>query len=166
MRQSLITVSCLAALVLVGTVAGHAQKPAETPSQLVAAYDSLADVILGAKQTEWNLVHSILAMTYGHAEGATQLFEVLKKQHDHMGGEMPEFFATHPLDEHRTATVKALALQNGWSLDGTVQAIPEAVSTEIKRLHKLRQATPKKKAKPDAKPSSTSTPRPTLKPSI
>jgi hypothetical protein len=36
---------------------------------LVAAYNSLADVILGAKQAEWNLVHSILAMTYSHAEG-------------------------------------------------------------------------------------------------
>jgi hypothetical protein len=35
----------------------------------VASYESLADVILGAKQTEWNLVHSILATTYAHAEG-------------------------------------------------------------------------------------------------
>jgi hypothetical protein len=41
-----------------------------TPAPLVSAYDSLADVILGAKQTEWNLVHSIVATTYGHAEAA------------------------------------------------------------------------------------------------
>lgn len=36
---------------------------------MVDTYDSLADTILGAKQTEWNLVHSILAATYAHAEG-------------------------------------------------------------------------------------------------
>ena len=40
-----------------------------TPPPLVATYESLADTILGAKKTEWNLVHSILATTYKHAEG-------------------------------------------------------------------------------------------------
>ena len=39
-----------------------------TPEQLVATYRSLADTILGAKKTEWNLVSSILAATYRHAE--------------------------------------------------------------------------------------------------
>ena len=39
-----------------------------TPVQLVATYRSLADTILGAKKTEWNLVSSILAATYRHAE--------------------------------------------------------------------------------------------------
>jgi len=34
----------------------------------VAAYDSLADAILANKKTESNLVHSILATTYGHAQ--------------------------------------------------------------------------------------------------
>jgi riboflavin biosynthesis pyrimidine reductase len=41
-----------------------------TPAQLVETYDAIADTILAAKQAEWNLVHSILAMTYRHAEGA------------------------------------------------------------------------------------------------
>jgi hypothetical protein len=39
-----------------------------TPEQLVATYRSLADTILDAKKTEWNLVSSILAATYRHAE--------------------------------------------------------------------------------------------------
>jgi uncharacterized transporter YbjL len=39
-----------------------------TPPELVAAYESLADSILAAKKAEWNLVHSILATTFGHAE--------------------------------------------------------------------------------------------------
>jgi hypothetical protein len=47
----------------------HAQlEEAVTPTPLVEAYDSLADAILAAKKTEWNLVHSILATTYSHAE--------------------------------------------------------------------------------------------------
>src|SRR5262245_14674285 len=39
-----------------------------TPEQLVATYRSLADTILGARKTEWNLVSSILSATYRHAE--------------------------------------------------------------------------------------------------
>jgi len=67
MSHSRIATVCLGLLVLAGSGVS-AQMAAETPRPLVSAYDSLADTILGAKQTEWNLVHSILAMTYQHAE--------------------------------------------------------------------------------------------------
>ena len=43
-----------------------------TPQPLVDAYDSLADTILAAKQTEWNLVHSIVGGTYKHAEAVAK----------------------------------------------------------------------------------------------
>lgn len=43
-----------------------------TPRQLVETYESLADAILAAKKTEWNLVHTILATTYGHAEATAK----------------------------------------------------------------------------------------------
>src|SRR5689334_10022475 len=43
--------------------------PPATPREMVAAYDSLADTILGANKTEVKLVHAILAATYGHAQG-------------------------------------------------------------------------------------------------
>jgi len=59
----------LAALCCAGALPLLAADRAQTPAQLVATYDSLADTILGAHETEWNLVHSILAMTYRHAEG-------------------------------------------------------------------------------------------------
>jgi len=39
-----------------------------TPKELVAAYENLADTILAAKKTERELVRSILASTYNHAE--------------------------------------------------------------------------------------------------
>ena len=55
------------------------QDSAATPEQLVAAYGSLADTLLAAKKTEWNLVQSILATTYGHAEATlAQAREKLK----------------------------------------------------------------------------------------
>lgn len=64
----------LAALAVVGSIlvggAAFAAGETGTPEQLVATYESLADTILAAKKTEWNLVHSLLAMTYRHAEGA------------------------------------------------------------------------------------------------
>lgn len=39
-----------------------------TPAPLVSTYRSLADAILAVKESESNLVKSILATTYGHAE--------------------------------------------------------------------------------------------------
>ena len=39
-----------------------------TPPTLVSTYRSLADAILAVKESEANLVRSILATTYGHAE--------------------------------------------------------------------------------------------------
>jgi len=53
-----------------GPAVAQAGGPAATPQPLVDTYSSLADVLLGAQKTEWNLVQSILATTYGHAEAA------------------------------------------------------------------------------------------------
>lgn len=67
-----IVMSTLIGLVLVsGSAVLRAQgSSAATPPELVKSYETLADVILGAKQTERNLVLSILATTYGHAQAA------------------------------------------------------------------------------------------------
>jgi hypothetical protein len=59
------TVLCL----LAGGGLVNAQQPATTPSELVMAYEGLADTILAAKKTEWHMVQSILATTYNHAMG-------------------------------------------------------------------------------------------------
>ena len=60
------SVMLAAAAVCLPAIAADAQTA--TPPQLVETYDSLANAILAAKRTEWNLVHSILATTYSHAE--------------------------------------------------------------------------------------------------
>jgi len=46
-----------------------ADAPPTTPAELTATYSSLADVILGAKRSEANLVRSILGTTYAQAQG-------------------------------------------------------------------------------------------------
>jgi hypothetical protein len=70
-RTKIATTVVLSAIAIVcaGPALAQMDAPAKTPQQLVDTYDSLADTILAAKKTEWNLVHSILALTYRHAEG-------------------------------------------------------------------------------------------------
>lgn len=70
--RSSVLLGCCAALLVVPVTTPAADVGAATPSALVQTYDSLADAILAAKKTEWNLVHSILASTYMHAEGVMQ----------------------------------------------------------------------------------------------
>ncbi|MGH9868088.1 MAG: hypothetical protein ACREAA_07995 [Candidatus Polarisedimenticolia bacterium] len=62
---ALMVMTCMAAL---ASGPSAATETASTPAEMVAAYESLADTILGAKHTEKNLVRSILAATYRHAE--------------------------------------------------------------------------------------------------
>ena len=51
-----------------GAARAQAPPPAATPPEMVAAYDALADTILGANKAEDRLVRAILAATYGHAQ--------------------------------------------------------------------------------------------------
>ena len=69
MQKRLVGIGLFLAVFALGALPGVAASDTATPQPLVASYESLADVILGAKQAEWNLVHSILASTYSHAEG-------------------------------------------------------------------------------------------------
>lgn len=66
--KSLTCAIVFVCLWVLATPAAAQGTQAQTPPELVKAYDSLADTILGAKHTEKNLVLSILATTYGHAQ--------------------------------------------------------------------------------------------------
>src|SRR5262245_39367311 len=60
---------CLVAMALAVPGSALAQgRPSGTPPEMVATYDALADVILGARKGEEKLVRSILAAHYGHAQ--------------------------------------------------------------------------------------------------
>lgn len=92
MRGRIVVVGLVVAGLL-GAGAGRVQAqmgaPAPaTPAEMVATYDSLADVILGAKKTEANLVRSILAASYAHAQ--VELGRALKaiKANDPKGAQL------------------------------------------------------------------------------
>lgn len=70
-KTRMLTVVAVAASLLAagGAVPAQAQQGAETPPELVMAYDQLAVTILAAKKTEWHVVQSILATSYNHAQG-------------------------------------------------------------------------------------------------
>ena len=44
------------------------QRPVETPKEMVATYEALADAILATRKTEVQLVHSILSAAKAHAQ--------------------------------------------------------------------------------------------------
>lgn len=71
MKNALVRSASVVALTLGGLAAppcaaADSRAPA-TPPELVAAYDALADTILGANKAEDKLVRALLAASYGHA---------------------------------------------------------------------------------------------------
>jgi hypothetical protein len=69
-RWAPVMATAMVALAFLGgapAARAQARTPA-TPPEMVAAYDALADTILGANKAEEKLVRAILAATYGHAQ--------------------------------------------------------------------------------------------------
>ena len=75
----------------------------------------------------------------GHAGGAEELFEVFYKLNGQTNSKIAEFFATHPLNQNRSESIKKQTQQNDWSLKGKTRNIPESVLDEIKRLRDERE---------------------------
>ena len=67
--RGFVVAAAVAAATLVHTpTPAAAQAAPATPPEMVATYSALADAILAVKRTEADLVRSILAATYAHAE--------------------------------------------------------------------------------------------------
>ena len=89
------------------------------------------------------LAVAALVSRYGHAEGSTQLFEILSREHGDSnessnnlpGTKVPEFFSTHPLSQNRILAIGAQARKNNWPINGNAQEIPKSVLEGIKQLH-------------------------------
>ncbi|MGE0383224.1 MAG: M48 family metallopeptidase [Gammaproteobacteria bacterium] len=69
---------------------------------------------------------SMLVAAYGHAGGATAFFERMLERADTPGAEaVPAFMSSHPLTRERIASLRALAAERGWVLDGPEAKLPE-----------------------------------------
>lgn len=86
------------------------------------------------------LAVAALVARYRHADGSTQLFEILNKERGNTDSrkklKIPEFFATHPLSQNRIATIKRQIKNNDWPESGKIRKIPAYALAEIKRLQK------------------------------
>jgi len=82
-----------------------------------------------------------LVKHYGHAEGYEQLFKVFNKLSDQTDSKIAEFFATHPLNQNRSASIEKQTQQNDWPLKGEVTKMPGSIVGEIKRLRDEREET-------------------------
>jgi hypothetical protein len=60
-------------------------RPAQTPAEMVAAYDAVADTILAANKAERKVVLSILAASYAHAQGELSRARQALKANDSAG---------------------------------------------------------------------------------
>jgi hypothetical protein len=86
MQSATIWRASVLAAALVGVsarpcAAAESRTPA-TPPELVAAYDALADTILGANKAEDKLVRAILGATYGHARAELERARQALKSND------------------------------------------------------------------------------------
>jgi len=54
---------------------------------------------------------------YGHVGDAGKIFEYFVEKEKH-GLSLPAFFQTHPASDHRIDTLRSIANENGWALDG------------------------------------------------
>ena len=80
-----------------------------------------------------------LAKHYGHAGGSEELFEVFNELNGRTNSKIAEFFATHPLSQNRSESIKKHTHQNNWPLTGEITNIPKSIVDEIKRLHRERE---------------------------
>ena len=75
-----------------------------------------------------------LVKMYGNVEGATDLFEVLKKQEK--GSLTPEFYSSHPLTDKRLQRIAEFRKALGDSADGKKTTLPKGFSTWLSKKEK------------------------------
>ncbi len=68
---------------------------------------------------------------YHHVQSSTDLFKILKNEHQESNISVPQFLSTHPDTEYRIQHINELAQAQHWEQRGSIRAIPESI---IKKL--------------------------------
>ena len=75
-----------------------------------------------------------LARHYGHVSGADTFFLTMQDLPAHKSHEkIPTFMSTHPATQDRIEKLRALAKQNGWSMDQPISPLPEAIQALVRK---------------------------------
>ena len=69
----------------------------------------------------------VLSSYYGHVQGSTDLFKILKKEQEETGINVPQFLSSHPDTESRINHLKNMAEEQNWIQHGTINSIPENI---------------------------------------
>ena len=69
----------------------------------------------------------LLNSYYGHVQGATSLFEVLKHENEDKSFHVPQFLSSHPDTQYRIKYLTELAEQKHWTKQGDVELMPEHI---------------------------------------
>ncbi len=67
-----------------------------------------------------------LIKVYGHANGATAIFDIIEAEQD--GSDPPEFLSTHPHPQKRVHAIQQMLRENGWSNIGSAVPLPEDIT--------------------------------------
>jgi Zn-dependent protease with chaperone function len=71
----------------------------------------------------------LVTAEYGHAAGATDLFDHLAQPDDPLGSGLSSYLSTHPVHADRIEDLRAAARLAGWSLRGERVPVPEALAS-------------------------------------
>lgn len=73
----------------------------------------------------------VLNAYYGRVQGATDLFEILEKEHREEGIDVPQLMSSHPDTENRISHLNELAQARGWIRQGKTRPIPGHILEQI-----------------------------------
>jgi len=73
----------------------------------------------------------LLNAYYGRVQGATALFEILEKENQAMGLNVPQFLSTHPDTKNRMQHLNAIAQAQNWIQQGETRPIPDLILKKL-----------------------------------
>lgn len=68
---------------------------------------------------------------YGHVQSSTELFEILKQDHQGTGLDVPQFLSSHPDTEYRIQHLNELAQTQNWLQQGRTRLIPGDIINKL-----------------------------------
>ncbi len=101
---------------------------AESIAETVIGEAGLLTVLTFSRAQESRADETALAAlvaVYGHAAGATDVFDLFVDMHDGNLVQTPEFLSTHPDPQERIEAIKRQILEHGWSTDDAPQPLPQ-----------------------------------------
>jgi predicted Zn-dependent protease len=73
----------------------------------------------------------VLSSYYGHVQGSTDLFEILKQEYQEKNVSVPQFLSSHPDTDNRIHHLNKMAEKQNWIQQSKVKSIPENILKKL-----------------------------------